>query len=62
MRRRPDPNKMIVGMMPRACKECGHIQHVFFPTQKAFDEWDCPVCLGRIEPDEVDTQPEIIPE
>jgi ribosomal protein S27E len=54
-RRRIDPNKIVLGMMPRACKECTHIQHVFFRTQEEYDAWDCPVCAGRIEAEEETT-------
>ena len=42
----------MLGMMPRTCKECQSIQHVFFRTQEEFDEWDCPVCNERTESDD----------
>jgi DNA-directed RNA polymerase subunit RPC12/RpoP len=47
-----NPRRIILGMMARACSECSEIQHVFFRTRKEHDEWDCPVCRERIEPDE----------
>jgi DNA-directed RNA polymerase subunit RPC12/RpoP len=47
-----NPRRIILGMMPRSCAECSEIQHVFFRTRKEYDEWNCPVCNERIEPDE----------
>jgi hypothetical protein len=57
---RLDPSRMMLGMMPRACGECAHIQHVFFKTQDEFDTWDCPVCEGRLQ-DGNNPEPEIKP-
>lgn len=51
MKRRINPKQVILGMMPRTCDECKHIQHVFFRTQEEFDTWDCPVCEERIDGD-----------
>lgn len=51
MKRRINPNRVMLGMMPRACGECKHVQHVFFRSQEEYDKWDCPVCQERIEPD-----------
>lgn len=47
MQGRIDPKRVVLGMMPRSCRECGNIQHVFFPTQKEYDEWKCPECKGK---------------
>ena len=58
MRQRINPNQIILGMMPKACPECKHIQHVWFKTTEEFDNWSCPVCAGRIEPDEIDVDTE----
>jgi len=49
---RIDPRKMVLGMMPRSCRKCNSIQHVFFKSQDEFDKWDCPVCMQRIKPDD----------
>jgi hypothetical protein len=58
MKRRINPNQIMLGMMPKACSECKHIQHVFFTSQESFDTWDCPVCKGRLE-DGDNPKPEI---
>jgi hypothetical protein len=47
MRRRIDPKRIVLGMMPRACKECSSIQHVYFKSQEEYDDWDCPTCRER---------------
>jgi len=52
MRRRINPNQVVLGMMARGCPECNHVQHVWFANTEEFDNWKCPVCAGRIEPDE----------
>lgn len=38
--------------MPRKCKKCSNVQHVFFTSQKEYDDWTCPVCEGRIVMDQ----------
>ena len=53
-RRRIDPNRVMLGMMPRTCAECKQVQHVFFKSQDEFDTWDCPECRkerGELEGD-----------
>ena len=57
-RQRINPNQIVLGLMARGCEECKSVQHVWFKTTEEFDEWDCPVCAGRIEPHEdfVDTK------
>lgn len=41
---RINPNQMVIGMAPKACPECKHIQHVFFKTKEDYDKWECPEC------------------
>ena len=43
-RRKIDPNRVMLGMMPKACAECKQVQHVFFKSQDEFDTWYCPEC------------------
>ncbi len=57
MKQRIDPRQIILGMMAKACTECKRVQHVWFSTQKEWDEWTCPYCTGRIKEkneDEID--------
>lgn len=58
MRRRINPNQIVLGMMARGCPECSHVQHVWFANTEEYDNWKCPVCEGRIEPDEIDVDTE----
>lgn len=42
MAQRLDPNRVVLGMMPRICSECKEVQHVFFKSQQEHDQWQCP--------------------
>lgn len=52
MNQKIDPKRIVLTTMPRKCKKCSNVQHVFFTSQKEYDDWTCPVCEGRIVIDE----------
>ena len=58
MRRKINPNQIVLGMMPRACDECKSIQHVFFTSHDEYNNWVCPECKGGDDGDNPELETE----